>query len=215
MKKNAIFFDFDGVILDSVHVKTKSFATIFKKYGPEIERQVVDYHIAHGGISRFEKFRYFYENLLQQPITSKQLIKLGEKFSSLTFSGVVDSHFIDGALETLEFLKKKNILSFIVSGTPQTELKEIVKIKKISHYFAEIHGSPTTKYDIIQHLITQFKLENKRCLFIGDAMTDYDAALSVGIDFLGIVPPTTKSPFPNGTNHCTSLFFLQKMLNEA
>jgi beta-phosphoglucomutase-like phosphatase (HAD superfamily) len=40
MHYQAIFFDFDGVILDSVHVKTEAFAAMFRKYGPEIERAV-------------------------------------------------------------------------------------------------------------------------------------------------------------------------------
>jgi beta-phosphoglucomutase-like phosphatase (HAD superfamily) len=33
MRYQAIFFDFDGVILDSVHVKTEAFAAMFRKYG--------------------------------------------------------------------------------------------------------------------------------------------------------------------------------------
>ena len=37
----AVFFDFDGVILDSVDVKTQAFADMFRQYGPEVERAVV------------------------------------------------------------------------------------------------------------------------------------------------------------------------------
>ena len=33
-KWQAVFFDFDGVILDSVDVKTQAFAAMFRAYGP-------------------------------------------------------------------------------------------------------------------------------------------------------------------------------------
>ena len=45
MQWQAVFFDFDGVILDSVNVKTHAFSQMFRKYGPEIEESVVRYHL--------------------------------------------------------------------------------------------------------------------------------------------------------------------------
>jgi len=212
MKRDAIFFDFDGVILDSVDVKTRSFAEMFKVYGEEIERQVVNYHLTHGGISRFEKFRYFYENFLHLSISEDELQGLGEEFSRITFAGVVNSSFIDGALDALATLKEKKILSFVVSGTPQDELGKIVSIKKISHFFAEVHGSPRTKSEILLDIMSRFALTKEKCLFVGDAMTDYDAASAVGIDFLGVVALNKVSPFPENTKCCTSLVLLQKIV---
>jgi beta-phosphoglucomutase-like phosphatase (HAD superfamily) len=38
----AVFFDFDGVILDSVDVKARAFSEMFRDYGPEVEKAVVD-----------------------------------------------------------------------------------------------------------------------------------------------------------------------------
>jgi len=35
-----IFFDFDGVIADSVDIKTKAFAKLFKRYGDEIVKKL-------------------------------------------------------------------------------------------------------------------------------------------------------------------------------
>ncbi len=57
MKWQVVFFDFDGVILDSVDVKTKAFAKMFRHYGPEVEQVVVDYHLANGGVSQVQKIR--------------------------------------------------------------------------------------------------------------------------------------------------------------
>ena len=55
MVKN-IFFDFDGVIADSVNVKTEAFEKIYLPYGKEIAEKVINHHRENGGMSRFEKF---------------------------------------------------------------------------------------------------------------------------------------------------------------
>ena len=60
MIKN-ILFDFDGVIHDSNTVKTDGFRTIFNKYPKNIVENLVEYHEANGGISRYSKIRYFFD----------------------------------------------------------------------------------------------------------------------------------------------------------
>ena len=59
-----IFFDFDGVIADSVNVKTEAFKQLYLKYGDEIAAKVVHHHIQNGGMSRFEKFKYYHKEYL-------------------------------------------------------------------------------------------------------------------------------------------------------
>ena len=38
----AVFFDFDGVILDSVDVKTQAFADMYRPSGPKVDNAIVD-----------------------------------------------------------------------------------------------------------------------------------------------------------------------------
>ncbi len=199
MKYQAIFFDFDGVILDSLHVKTEAFAAMFRQYGPEVEQAVVDYHLANGGVSRFKKFEHYYNNILGKPVTPKELQALGEQFSSLALQGVLDSPYIPGALETLRALKEQGIPCFVASGTPDDEIKLIVEKKDLSQYFLEVHGSPRKKEEIVQDVLERYGYDPGQCLFIGDAMTDYDAAQKCGTQFLGIVQNGHDTPFPVGT----------------
>lgn len=199
MKYQAIFFDFDGVILDSVDVKTRAFACMFRQYGPEIEKAVVDYHLANGGVSRYEKFKYYYKNLLQKNIDSEELQSLGEKFSEMVIEKVINSEFIPGALETLQALRKQKTPCFIASGTPDEEIKSIVRHKGLGPYFKEVHGSPQKKEHIIIDISKRHGLKISKCLFVGDAITDYNAAYKCGTNFLGIVKDKFKSPFPENT----------------
>ena len=199
MNWEAVFFDFDGVILDSVDVKTRAFVKMFRHYGPEVEKAVVDYHLANGGVSRFKKFEYYYKNLLQKPITQDILEALGREFNQLAMEGVLAAPFIDGALETLKQLKQQGIPAFVASGTPDEEIKAIVEKRYLALYFLEVHGSPRTKQEIVMDIAGRYGYQLGKCLFIGDATTDYEAARICGTMFLGIVKDEEKSPFPKGT----------------
>ena len=192
----AVFFDFDGVILDSVDVKTKAFADMFEKYGPEVQKKVIQHHLANCGVSRFDKFRYYYEKLLNTLINEKNILNLSEEFSKLVVNKVIESSFIDGAIDTLNELYKNRIPTYIVSGTPHNEINLIVKQKDLEKYFKEVHGSPREKQEIVQEILSRKRYNPKKCIFIGDAMSDYKAAKKNNMKFLGIVPKGQTSPFP-------------------
>ena len=112
-----IFFDFDGVILDSIECKTQSFEAMYLKYGREIASQVKSYHLENGGVSRFEKFKYWHEKHLGIKITKEQLEFLSNEFSAQVVDKVVSSNEIDGSID---FIKKnyKNYRFWIITGTP-------------------------------------------------------------------------------------------------
>ena len=61
----AIFFDFDGVIVESAGIKTEAFRKLFSNYPDQVD-EIVDYHKANAGISRYDKFDYIYEKILKQ-----------------------------------------------------------------------------------------------------------------------------------------------------
>ena len=54
----AIFFDFDGVLVESVDIKTTAFARLYAGHGEPVADAVVAYHRQNMGTSRFVKFRY-------------------------------------------------------------------------------------------------------------------------------------------------------------
>ena len=50
-----IFWDFDGVIKDSLKVKSRAFEKLFLSYGSQTALKVRLHHEKNEGISRFEK----------------------------------------------------------------------------------------------------------------------------------------------------------------
>lgn len=183
-KVEAIIFDFDGVLVESVDVKTKAFAEMYKQYGPKIVDQVVAYHLAHGGISRYEKFRYYQETLLGKSLSSSEEIILGETFSKMVKYAVVTAPLVPGAYEFLSEYHQAFAL-FVASGTPEEEMKEIIRSRGMAHFFISVHGAPTEKASIIRSICEEHSFKNRSVLMVGDAMTDYMGALTAGVRFVG------------------------------
>lgn len=194
---NAVFWDYDGVISDTVSLKSDAFASLFEMYGEDIVKKVIDYHIANGGVSRSEKIKYFYENFIKIKLSDYQLNKLCDKFSSIVLQKVLNQPLKDGIIESLKYLKEKNILQFVVSGTPESEMRYIIKEKKIDSFFKGVYGSPQKKDVIFEKMITLYNLNINNCICIGDSITDYTAALNKDIKFIGILNSENDNIFPN------------------
>ena len=92
-----IFFDFDGVIAESVSAKTDAFKEMYMPYGKEIAAKVSEYHKRHGGVSRFEKFKYFHKELLNEEINQDKIDELATQFSNIVLDKVINSQEVFGA----------------------------------------------------------------------------------------------------------------------
>jgi HAD superfamily hydrolase (TIGR01549 family) len=197
MNWQAVFLDFDGVILDSANIKTIAFKKMFEEYGRDIQQQVVQYHLDNSGVSRFDKFRYYYGVLLKKPIADEGIRSLSKRFSELVVQGVIGSPFVTGAYETLKLLKKHIIPVYVVSGTPHDEINFIVEKRDLVDFFVEVHGSPRKKYEITTDIMKRYGYQPSQCLFIGDSLSDYYAARRTGMNFHGVVKAKNLSPFPD------------------
>ena len=191
----AIVFDFDGVLVESVDVKTQAFAELFKNEPPETLEKILEYHKTNGGISRFEKFRYFYNHLLHQSLSKEQEMLLGEEFSNLVVKSVIEAPWVPGAKETLESLYRELPL-YVASGTPENELHRIMKARNMSYYFKGAYGTPEQKPSIIRKVISLHNITPDRLIMVGDAMSDYLAAKETGVRFIGRAEPGN-NPFPD------------------
>ena len=185
-KYDAIVFDFDGTLVDSNEIKSRAFGKLYKSYGEEIVRKVVDYHSQHEGISRFIKFKYWQEILLGQPYTDELGEQLSLSYSGLVVDAVVQASFFDGAYEFLENHYQSSHL-FVASGTPEPELREIVKRRKMDRFFQGVYGSPSTKKQILEHILKQNNLSPERLLMVGDALSDWEGAKQTKVCFVGIM----------------------------
>lgn len=184
----AIIFDFDGVLADSVNVKTNAFAALFEKYGKDIQQKVIDHHRSHGGMTRVEKFKHYYKEFLKKSVDDKGLKLLCDRFSLLVVDKVVDAPEIPGAEDFLKLCCDNSILCFVNSATPNIEIRKIVQRRGLDEYFKEVLGSSMSKTENLVLILEMYSLDKKYSLFFGDASSDYEAATASGVDFVGILP---------------------------
>jgi len=190
-----IILDFDGVILESVSVKTDAFRNLFSNK-PDYVDEIVDFHIQNGGMSRYDKFRHIYANILHEPLSEEQFDLLCRTFGELVYGGIIKSPFVDGALDFFD--KYHRIVPlYIVSATPEAELIQIIKEREISQFFTQIHGAPKKKSDCIEEIITSSKYPLNSVIFIGDAINDWKAAEIIGVRFIGRIKPGDPDIFKN------------------
>ncbi len=175
------FWDFDGVIKDSVSVKTDAFEEIFKPYGKKISSKIRDHHIENGGMSRFEKIP-LYLKWANIEVNSNNIEEKCSQFSEIIKNKVINSKWVPGVIEFLENTKSKN--SIIVSATPQNELEDICISLDLNKYFSSIYGSPISKFKAIKKSIDIHRVNPDKCLMFGDARTDIEAAKDNNIKFI-------------------------------
>lgn len=182
-----VIFDVDGVLIESAEIKTKAFALLFANYADKVG-EIIDYHERNAGLSRFVKFRYFYERVLGQELSTAKEAELGERFSQIVLEQVLRAPLVPG---TIEFLSRnrERYYYFIASGTPEDELRYIMNQRKLSHFFHEIHGSPRQKGEIIEDILSRYSLDRNETVFVGDAETDRASADKVGVFFAARISP--------------------------
>lgn len=180
----AMVFDFDGVLADSVEVKTEAFRKLYASYGNEVTDEVVRYHRANGGIPRALKFCHYETKLLGLPPSAERLDELNDRFSTLVVDAVVAAPEIPGAFD---YLKKwsSRVPLFVNSASPDGELEEIINRRSLC-FFTAVYGSARSKVENLQAIINENGFDPARMVFFGDAISDYRAAIQCGVPFVGI-----------------------------
>ena len=189
---NGIIFDFDGVIAESVKVKTDAFVELYKQYESNIVEKVLKHHEANGGMSRFEKIKFYHESFLNKTITDGKISELANQFSGLVVEKVIAAPYVPGVLEYIKKSHEKYKL-FISTGTPTAEIKHILKERGIAQYFTAVFGSPEEKNDHINHIISTYGMRPNTLVFYGDSNVDHDAAENAQIPFVLIKNAFNKS----------------------
>ena len=192
---DAVFFDFDGVIVESNEVKIEAFRAIYEPYGEDVVAEVLAEHVRQEGVSRVVKLERFHRELLGIELDEAGLAALAQRYCSLVEEKVVACDAVPGAMAALEAWEACCPL-YVVSGTPEEELRRIAGRRGLTHHFKAVYGSPRVKTDIVGKVLDEIGVAPGRALFVGDSLTDYNAAAAVGTQFLGRVPGWRRNCFP-------------------
>jgi phosphoglycolate phosphatase-like HAD superfamily hydrolase len=184
MIKN-ILFDFDGVIADSMQIRLDGFREIVKNLPEDVVDRFVDYCKEAAGISRYVMFRHLYEDMLDKPISEKEVNDLSERFSQIMRIKMTSPKIL--IKETISFIKEnhKKYNFHIISGSDGDELRYLCSKLGITDFFESILGSPVEKQNNIKDVMKKYDYSKLETIYIGDGKNDYKSAKFNQITFCG------------------------------
>ena len=177
-----VFWDFDGVIKDSVMVKSAGYEKLFLPFGEDVVKRVNKHHNVHGGISRYEKIP-LYLSWAGEPANPIQVQDFCDRFSELVQQAVVDSPWVPGVCEYLSSHYADQCF-VLITGTPQKEIEEILHALNITRYFRNVYGAPKAKTIMVKDVLKRLSCPFEQALVIGDSGTDLEAAKNNNVAFL-------------------------------
>lgn len=179
----AIILDFDGVIKESVQVKSLAFYRLFLSFGKEVAAKVVAHHENNGGMSREVKIPFYLKEFARQEVSEQEVARYKADFRRLTQEQTQESPWVQGAKEFLHSCHQSHAL-FMASGTPQAELEDLVQRLAIEPYLREIWGYPPSKKEGLAQLLERHALNKEKTVFVGDSLSDFAAAKENGLPFV-------------------------------
>jgi phosphoglycolate phosphatase-like HAD superfamily hydrolase len=180
--RRLLFWDFDGVIKETVDVKTAAYVRLFAPFGAALAARVREHHESNGGMSRFEKVP-LYLQWAGETASPAKVARYCELFSTAVFQAVLDSAWVPGAREYL--MANQAVQRFVlVTGTPQVEIERILAILGIAECFVAVHGAPTAKAAAMVGTLAHLDCRGEDSLMIGDSEADFRAAIAANVPFL-------------------------------
>jgi phosphoglycolate phosphatase-like HAD superfamily hydrolase len=184
-EKQVIIFDFDGVLVDSLNIKTNAFSELYKSHGISIQEKVIQYQNQNGGINRFDKFKYFHKHFLGKNLTESELNSLSIDFKNLVINKLKKIKINKSLMLILEFIRFKRIPMYCISASPIDELTEILKYKEMSCFFKKIYGGGASKEKNFSILSLEEDVSYSNMVYIGDSKIDLESSRNRKIDFIG------------------------------
>lgn len=191
----ALAFDFDGVILDSMTYKFRTFASLFEDH-PEHLAEIDVYNRSKRGINRHLKFPHIFKQILHLPHSEEIGIALGKEYGRRLEKNLSACLLVPGVEA---FLRSQSMPLFVASSSPSDEIIPILEAKGIRQLFREVYGHPLSKADALQKIAEELNCTPDHILFFGDASADCSAAEEAGAAFIAVTnepdifPPATRT----------------------
>ena len=187
MKTKAVIFDLDGTLLNTLEDLAASINHALKENGyPERTIDEVRLFVGNGlGLLAQRALPDGKEN----PLYEKTLSDLRAYYAS---HSLVKTKPYDGILQTLEDLKKKNIMTAIVSNKPDAQVKALSKIffKDFMNpelCIGECEGVKRKPApDSLLKIIKNLGFKKDECIYAGDSDVDIETAGNAGIKCISV-----------------------------
>lgn len=180
-KKNTIYWDFDGVIVNSNPIKTKILLETVQEMGVSITDDIKDYLRNSVAETRYNRLYTILEDKGEVLVAMRK------------FSEILDEYIKNWKIsnEVLDIIRAWKGKQYIISNAPCEEIRSILKINKILSHFEMVHGYPEEKRTVLKSYLIKEKSVDTN-VFVGDTIADFQVAKDSGVDFLGFAKFNTE-----------------------
>ncbi len=185
MKKEAIFFDLDGVISDSKEGITKSVDYAMQKFG--VKASSPDEYLSFVGpplMNQFQNVCGFDEKKAQKAVEYYR--------EYYTKTGIFENSMYAGMDNVLKMLHQKGVKILLATSKPTEFARQIIDRYGILSYFDDVCGSSmdnsrTKKEDVISYAMEKNGLQNPDAiLMVGDRKHDIIGARACKMDCVAV-----------------------------
>jgi len=180
-----VVFDFDGTLVKSNEIKRRTFY--------EVTKNLVDADILLDKILSYpdsgDRYDIFDTLIIELKLDREVFVsasKLSDSYTKICEYEISRAPEINGAVKTIKELRSLGVKIFISSATPEITLQKIIDMRGWKDMINMALGSPDSKIDHLQTILTKNKYSISEVVYVGDSEIDRDAALLVGCRFVGI-----------------------------
>ena len=182
-----LILDFDGTLANTNEVKLRSFELVF----PELSNSKVRQLVKKTKGNRYDIIKSIDNlvNLKDRVYKYRDRMDIYDLISTIAVNSASE---VSGATQFLKSAAQRGLDVYISSATPNTAIFGLIEHRGWSSFFKGIYGSPATKTSHIteiKNLTYRNSPDNhleKKFIYIGDTLSDYETALGTDIEYFGI-----------------------------
>jgi phosphoglycolate phosphatase-like HAD superfamily hydrolase len=190
-RTKCLVFDFDGVLVDSNHIKRNAYLTLFPAI-PEGRALVESVIREDFDGDRYDTIRRILQRLSAAGLVAPDefdepaVTKYAERYGVLCEEAVVAAPEMPGCSQLLPVLAGRLPL-YINSATPEEPLRRIIEKRGWAPFFKDALGRPRTKIENFRLILSREHLAPADLTFVGDSPHDQTAAAACGCAFVAVL----------------------------
>jgi len=175
----AILFDMDGVLVDSVPLHIKAWNTVLSENNlPGLDRNAYVYMLGRTNIDMLTRYQAWHKINIPFPKMKKIIASKENYFRAYVKDGVKTA---PGVIKWLDYLRKNNIHCSVASSGEMSNIAVVLEMLQISDYFTSIISGahlPASKPDpmIFKLAAASLGVKPDNCIVIEDAPAGIQAA---------------------------------------
>ncbi|MEG1791036.1 MAG: HAD hydrolase-like protein [Clostridia bacterium] len=180
MKYQTIFWDWNGTIIDDLHICMQSINTLLKRRSMKLFEKPQDYFdvFCFPIIEYYRKIGFDY--------TKEPYIDLANEYMIEYDKNSKNAKPFNDVIAAIKSLNQLNMRQIVLSAYEKNALVEWLKVFKIYNYFDDVIGLDNIyaagKVDIALRWLENNKIDLSKAVMIGDTTHDCEVAEAMGCD---------------------------------